>query len=492
MPTVMTEVTNSSPLFLAVDLGTSGARAVAVTLEGTVEAEVRRPYPTHTPRPGFAEQDARDWERAAIDALTALPAEVKKRIAAIGLTGQCPTVAPFDEGGRPVRLGMMYRDNRAVAEAAEMRDRLGVEHVHHRTGHTPEPFHIAPKVLWMRRHEPDLFGATSVFLQPRDVVLRLLTGETLTDESHADATLFFDLRARSWAPDLFDAFDVDPRLFPQAVPPWTVAGELEVDVGLPTGIPVVIGAGDSQCAAFGAGVTGTGLVSEMAGSSSCLNSVVSEPLADPAVSHYSHVVPGLYTTEMGVNTSGAAVAWAVEQLGYREYAALEADAERFAAGQHSGSARDVAPLFLPYLGDGDRDNPQLRASFANLSLRHDRSALAYSVLEGVALAVGRELDVLAAAGSPTEELRVSGGGARLPLLGRLKANLLDRPVVHLEADATAVGVALLAATSAGYGDEAKRGIAAMVDRAQRFEPDPERREQTAERARLFEGELMRA
>lgn len=480
---------SQGPLFVAADLGTTGARAVAVDLDGRVRAEVRRPYRTRTPRPGFAEQDPHDWEEQVIEALAGLARRrgIAERVEAIGLTGQCPTVAPFDTNGRPTGPGMLYRDNRAVVEATEMRVRLGASAMHRRTGHVAEAFHIGPKVLWLRRNAPEVFQSTVRFLQPRDVALRRLTGREATDESHADATLFFDLRQRAWAPDLFAAFDLDPSLFPDALAPWTVAGELVTGAELPAGIPVIIGAGDSQCAAFGAGVIAPGPVSEMAGSSSCLNSVVAEPLDDPGVNHYSHVVPKLYTTEMGLNTSGAAITWAVAQLQYGSYTELEADAKRFMRKRgRSDNLREMAPLFLPYLGDGDRDDPNLRGVFYGLSLRHNRDALAYAVLEGVALGITSTLGYLEKAGSPVEELRVSGGGARLSLLGQLKADALDRPVLHLDADATATGAALLAASVAGYGEEAMRGIEAIVNRAERFVPDRRGREIAAERAAYFE------
>lgn len=476
------------PLFLAVDLGTSGARAVAVDLQGRVKAEVRRPYRTTSSAPGIAEQDAGDWVRRGAEAISALAARkgLAQRIRAIGLTGQCPTVAPVGPNGEPVGPGMLYRDNRAVAEAEEMRRRVGVETMHRRTGHVAEAFHIGPKVLWLRRHAPEIFRSTARFLQPRDVMLQHLTGEQATDYSHADATLFFDLREQRWATDLLDAFGLDPSLFPPAHPSWTVAGALQVDVGLPLDIPVVLGAGDSQCAAFGAGVLGPGPVSEMAGSSSCLNSVVTEPLADLAVNHYSHVVPGLFTTEMGLNTTGAAVSWAVAQLGYGGYAELEADAERFVRRRvGTQNPLEIAPFFLPYLADGDRDDPNVRASFQGLSLRHDRPALAFSVLEGVALGVMLTLDVLREAGSPLEELRVSGGGARLPLLGQIKANVLNRPVVHLTADAAATGTALLAASSTGFRDQAEEAIAAVLKRAHRFQPGEKWVDVHGQRAQYF-------
>lgn len=481
-------------LLVAIDVGTSGARATAVDLDGHVVAEVRRPYRTRVPRPGWAEQDPRDWEARAVEALAGLATRVGRRamVAGIGLTGQCPTIAPFDGSGRPVGPGMMYRDNRAVAEAAAMRERIGVEELHRRTGHVAEAFHAGPKVLWLRAHDPEAFAAARCFLQPRDVVLRRLTGRVATDQSHANATLFFDLHARAWALDLLAAFNVDPTLFPEALPPWEVAGGLEPvvahEVGLPAGIPVVAGAGDSQCAAFGAGVLEPGPVSEMAGSSSCLNSAVTEPVGDVRVTHYSHVVPGRYTTELGVNTTGAAVEWAVRRLGFGGFAELAEDARRFRRRGRRGKdpdAVEMAPLFLPYLGDGERDDPAVRAAFLGLSDRHDRPALAWAVLEGVALALRATLAPLKAAG-PVRELRVAGGGGRLAILAQLKSDTLGVPVTRLEADTAAIGAALLAGGAVGLRPQAHAAIGALVHRARTVRPAAWWAEVAATRAIWFD------
>jgi sugar (pentulose or hexulose) kinase len=480
-------------VLIAIDVGTGGARAVAVDLKGKVIAEVRRPYPTREPRPGWAEQDPKDWGDRAAQAVTALARRLGRRhqSIAIGLTGQCPTVAPFDAEGRPVGPGLLYRDNRAVDEAEEMNDRIGVEAMHRRTGHVAEAFHVGPKVLWLRRHQPDVYRKAVRFLQPRDAVLLRLCDRQATDETNANATLFFDLRGRKWAADLFEAFEVEPDRFPQALAPWTIAGELPDTnrLGLPAGVPIVIGSADSQCAAFGAGVVDPGPVSEMAGSSSCLNSAVAQPLADVRVTHYSHVVPNRFSTETGVNTAGAAIDWAVSRLGYRSYAALAADATRFRHNWEKLGARndpvETAPLFLPYLGDGERDDPSLRAAFIGLSSRHDRRALAYAVLEGVAFAVWTTLVVLQQAGSPLDELRVSGGGGRFPLLSRLKADVLGRPVIDLQHDATAIGAAMLAATACGMKDEARSAIDRVVAAGRRFEPTSWGREVVAARAAWF-------
>jgi len=482
----------------AVDAGTTGARAIAYDLAGHVVAEVRRPYPTRSPRPGWAEQDAEDWGDGAVTALRGLAARTRSagQIRAIGLTGQCPTMVVADERGRPLRAGMLYKDNRAVTEAHEMRDRVGDEVMHERTGHLPEAFHVGPKLLWIRRHEPDVFARTRLVLQPRDVVLHRLTGVAATDETHANATMLYNLRQRAWDEDLADTFGIDLGLFPVVLPPWVQAAELPrqaaAELGLPAGLPLVIGAADSQCAAYGAGLAAPGPISEMAGASSCLNSVVPSPLADLRVTHYSYVMPDRFCTEVGVNTTGAAISWAAGALGYPDLAALASEAERFRRGLQrrardtTGTGLDAAPLFLPYLGDGERDDPTARGSFVGLSGRHERAALAFAVIEGVALAVRSVLTVLEQAGSPLRELRVGGGGARIELAGQLKADLLGRAVLHLDVDPAGVGAAALGAEAVGLSEEVGAAIDATLRRARRFVPSRWGSSFEADRATWFD------
>ena len=466
-------------VFVAIDAGTTGARACAVSLDGRVVHEVRRPYPLSAPRPGWAEQNPVDWRERALESVAELARALRPgtRIEGIGLTGQCPTVAPVGAAGEPVGPGMLYRDNRATAEAAEMRARIGEAEMHARTGHLAEAFHVGPKVLWLRAHEPAVFAATKHFMQPRDIVLHALTGVTATDETHANSTVFYDLRARAWAGALLDACSLDASIFPDVHAPWEQCGEVTPAAarrtGVPAGCPVVIGAADSQCAAFGSGVLAPGPVSEMAGSSSCLNSVVIAPLADRRVTHYSHVIPDVFSTELGLNTTGGALQWAIGRLAFDSYAELERAGRSVHDRLRNGAAGDpleAAPVFLPYLGDGERDDVRLRAAFVGLSDRHDREELAYAVLEGVAFGVAETIAILVAAGSPCEELRVAGGGARLPALGAIKADALGVPVVHLDADTSAIGVALLAASAAGLEREAQAAIREGLARATRFEP----------------------
>ena len=370
-------------VLVAIDVGTSGARASAFDVAGPPVLQVRRSYPTFLPAEGWAEQDARRWQSAALSALGTLARSLgqRYRVCAVAVTGQCPSVVPLDHRDMPLRPGIIYRDNRATAAAAWMREKFGDDTLHRLTGHVPAAFHVAAKVLWLRAHEPDVFAATRRFVQPSDYVALALTGNATTDWSMAAATAVLDLRARRWATDLMEGLGLDTETFPAVVPSWSIAGEIRPALahrlGLPKAVPVVAGAGDSIACALGAGVTQGGPVSEMAGSSSCFNSVTSEPLADHDVTHYPSIVADHgYVTEVGINTTGEALDW-LAQILYTgstrpprrdDYARIE----NAAAAAEPGAA---GLLFAPVLGDGERDDPALRGAITGLSLRHDRGAL---------------------------------------------------------------------------------------------------------------------
>ena len=449
-------------VLVAVDVGTSGARAVAFDLGGRRLDEIRRAYPTSSPQAGWAEQSALDWRSASFASLAELVRRLgtRHRVRAISLTGQCPTVVLIDARGRPVGPGLTYRDNRATEEAREIRARFGDAAIHARTGHLPAAFHIAPKLLWVRRHDPDRWRAAALALQPRDWVALSLTGEAVTDGSHAAATLLYNLRDRDWDAGLLEAFELPPTVVPRVGRSDEVIGTLRPSVaarlGLPAATIVVLGGADSQACAFGAGVVEPGPVSEMAGSSTCLNAVVEAPLDVLEVTHYPHVIGRQFTTETGINTTGAAVAWVADRFyGGRQGRARPADyavLDREAAAVPPGADGLV---FIPVLGDGERTDAQLRGGITGLSLRHDRGAIARAALEGVAFAIRAQLELLTAGGAPVAELHVSGGDARLVTWNQVKADVTGLVVRTYPGDAASSGVAMLAGLGAGvYRDPA--------------------------------------
>jgi xylulokinase len=468
----------SASVLVAIDVGTSGARASAYTADGTELAEVRRSYPTALPGEGRAEQDARRWPTAALSALTSLVKGLNQEITAIGLTGQCPSVVPLDKNGYPLRPGIIYRDNRATAEAAQIRERFGDQYLHALTGHLPAAFHVAAKILWIRTHEPDVFKATRLFCQPSDYVGLALTGEPGTDWSVAAATALLDLRERRWATELLNGLDLDPKTLPPVRPSWSVIGGLRPALArrlkLTPDTPVIAGAGDSIACAIGAGVTAPGPVSEMAGSSSCFNSVVPEPLADLDITHYPSAVDDHgYVTEVGLNTTGEALDW-LAQLFYDR----KPRRDDFARIEHAAAAAPSGAdglLFAPVLGDGERDDPALRGTAAGLSLRHDRNAWARATLEGVAFGVRARLETLERASTKATELRVSGGGARIALWNQIKADVTGTPVVCVPGDSTAAGAAMLAGLGAGVYQDVAQAVAAAYRPGPVAEPDPRHR-----------------
>src|SRR5580658_6926588 len=463
----------SDGVLVAVDVGTSGARASAFTTDGTELAQVRRSYPTALPGEGRAEQDARRWQSAALSALSSLLRGLgpEAKVAAIGLTGQCPSVVPL-------RPGIIYRDNRATAEAAWIRERFGDQELHALTGHLPAAFHAAAKICWIRAHEPDVFAATRLFVQPSDYVGLALTGEPGTDWSIAASTALLDLRGRRWAAGLLAGLDLDESLLPPLRPSWSVIGGLRPALArrlkLSPDTPVIAGAGDSIACAIGAGVIAPGPVSEMAGSSSCFNSVVPEPLADLDITHYPSAVDRRgYVTEVGLNTTGEALDW-LAQLFY----ARTPRRDDFARIEHAAAASPPGAdglLFAPVLGDGERDDPTLRGTAAGLSLRHDRRSWARATLEGVAFGVRARLDILERASTKPTELRVSGGGARIALWNQIKADVTGTPVVCVPGDCTAAGAAILAGLGAKIYRDVAQAVAAAYRPGPAAEPDPRHR-----------------
>lgn len=472
-------MTVNGDVLVAVDVGTSGARAAAFDLDGRRFLEVRRSYPTHSPRPSWSEQSAASWRAASVASLAELVRRLgrRHRVHAIALTGQCPSVVLVDSRGRPVGPGLTYRDNRATAEAEEIRARFGDRAMHERTGHLPAAFHIAPKLLWIRRHDPETWRAAALALQPRDWLALVLAGQAVTDGTHAAATLVHNLRARRWDESLLAELDLPPTMFPRLAASDEVVGTLRPAIasrlGLPASTPVVLGGADSQACAFGAGVVQPGPVSEMAGSSTCLNAAVPAPLDVLQVTHYPHVTGPGYTTETGINTTGSVAAWVADRLyggragraSDRDYGRLDEEASTVPAG-----ARGL--LFVPVLAEGERTDPALRGALTGLSLTHDRASIARAALEGVAYAIRAQLELLAAGGAPATELRVSGGDARLRTWNGVKADVTGLRVRTIPGDAAVTGVAMLAGLGTGIYRDASDAIARCVHPDPAIEPDP--------------------
>jgi xylulokinase len=447
---------------VGLDVGTSSTKAIAVSPDGTILARAGADYPVSMPAPGYAEQDPDLWWRAAESALDELAVN---DVAGIGLSGQMHGLVLLDEHLRPLRPAILWNDQRTAAECEEIERLIGLERLIELTGSRALTGFTAPKLLWVRRHEPDVYARIAHVLLPKDYVRLRLTGELRSDVSDASGTLLFDVGARTWSEPVLDALGLPREWFPPALESAVVAGATA------TGVPVAAGGGDQAAGAVGVGVVEPGSVSVALGTSGVVFGVLPALAADPrGTAHtFCHAVPGTWHA-MGVMLSAAgALEWFHRSVvpGVPIEALLEA-----AAGWAPGCE---GLQFAPYLS-GERTphaDPDVRGAFVGISLRHDTGALARAVLEGVAYGLRDSLELLRALGLRPASGRMGGGGSRSRLWRRIVASVLDLPLeITATDDAAAFGAALLGGVAAGTFADVPAAVKACVRVVETVPPDP--------------------
>lgn len=446
------------------DVGTSAVKGIALGPDGSVLAGASAGYPLITPRPGWSEQDPELWWEAT----QAVIAELGARAGApegIGLSGQMHGLVVIGRDHRPLRPAILWNDQRTVSEAKEIEDRIGFERLIALTGNRALTGFTAPKLLWLRRHEPEVYRDVETVLLPKDYVRLRLCGELASDVSDASGTLLFDVANRRWSDAVCDALDVPRDWLPRTLESPEVSGHTT------GGAPVAAGAGDQASGAVGVGIDRPGTASVVLGTSGVVFAALDRFASDvQARTHtFCHAVPGAWHS-MGVMLSaGGSLEWL-------RHAVLPDGT----AGQLLGEAERWPPgsedlTFLPYLA-GERTphfDPSARGAFAGLTLRHDRGALARAVLEGVAFGLRDCLDALVGADAEISVGRVSGGGARSELWLRILASILELPLSRTAVDeGAAFGAALLAGVAAGVWRDVGEAILASVRVTDTIDPDP--------------------
>ena len=444
---------------VGIDVGTTGVKALAISPDGEVLARAEVGYPLSTPRPGWSEQDPADWARAAGDALARLGVEP----AGIGLSGQMHGLVCLDADERVLRPAILWNDQRTGEQCAEIEARVGRERLVELTGNRALPGFTAPKLLWLREHEPETYARIAHVLLPKDYVRLKLTGERAIDVADASGTLLLDVARRTWSDEVLDALELDPAWLPRLLESPEVSGRTAA------GIPVAAGAGDQAAGALGVGVDRPGPLSVVLGTSGVVFAALPGYAHDPEgrAHAFCHAVPGAWHA-MGVMLSAAgSLAW-LQGILAAPYDALLADAERAPAGAEGA-------LFAPYLA-GERTphaDPNARAALVGLTLRHDRGAVVRSVLEGVAYGLRDSLELLQSLGMTADRGRISGGGARSELWTTIVAAVLGLPLERTEAEeGAAFGAALLGGINEGVFADAGEAVAATVRVRDRVEPDP--------------------
>jgi xylulokinase len=473
---------------MGIDVGTTGTRAVIVRPDGHVLGAATGDHqPMRMPKPGWAEQDPEDWWQATIFAVRAALAEAGLKgtdIAAIGLSGQMHGVVLLDKARAVLRPSLIWCDQRSQAQCDWITARVGYDRLIRLVSNPALTGFSAPKLLWVRDNEPQLFARAAHFLLPKDFARLRLTGEFATEVSDASGTLLFDVTNRRWSQEMLGALELDSKLLPRVYESPEVTGEISRETALVTGLkagtPVVGGGGDQASSAVGNGIVLPGLTSATLGTSGVIFTYTDTPTLDPRgrIHTFCHAVPGKWHV-MGVTQGaglslrwfrdqfGASETWLAGRMGVDPYDLIIAQAAKIPPGSEG-------LLWLPYLM-GER-TPHLdahaRAQWFGLTAAHTRGHMIRSILEGVAFSLRDSFEIFKELGIPVEQIRASGGGSRSFLWRQIQADIYGKELVTLRtAEGSAFGAALLAGVGAKIYSSVQESAREAIQIRERMAPN---------------------
>ncbi|MDX2140247.1 MAG: FGGY-family carbohydrate kinase [Chloroflexota bacterium] len=479
---------SNSDLLLGIDVGTTGTKACLFTPDGALVASGQAEYPLHHLRPGWVEQDPHDWWRAtctAVHAALAQTPDAAARIIGIAVSGQAPSLIAVDEQGAPLRPALIWMDRRADAQVAALNEQFSADDIYRVTGNRCDGYYVAPKLRWLRDHEPETLRSAHRLLLVTGFINHRLTGEFSMDTVHVRLLSLYDRRTGEWWEAMGDACGVRHEQFPTAQPghaPLGVVTRMAAEAtGLRRGTPVFVGTVDGAAAALEAGAVRDGIVAEMTGTSSVLLMASQHIATDPALISMPHAAPNLHLLLGAISTSGAALRWFRDTFGQVEQTTAEllhSDAFDLLTQQAARvPAGSDGLLFLPYLA-GERSpiwDSHARGVFFGISLATPRAAFIRAILEGTAFALRHNIEVARTAGMTVREIRAVGGGARSALWSQIKADVLGLPVALPEASIGApFGDALLVGLGSGIYSDLATTVQQIVRIRAVYEPDAER------------------
>ena len=469
-------------LFLGLDIGTSGVKAILVAQSGQVEATALTPLTLQTPKPGWAEQDPEAWWQATITSIRALLVKLPHaHVASIGIAGQMHSSVFLDSTGEVIRPALLWCDGRTTAQCAEITRLAGGEGKLRDWVRNPavEGFTL-PKVLWLRDEEPQAFERLSKVLLAKDFIRFRLTGAVATEPSDASGTLMFDPARMRWSDNILKAVGISSDLLPDVGWSSEVLGHVSAAAasitGLAQGTPVVGGGADNACGAAGVGTVTPGEAVASWGTSGTVLAPTAQPLVDPGLRAHTfcHVTQGVWYLMGVVLSAGGAFSWYKDNFAReltdneQSLRVLDDEAERIAPG-----AEGVT--FLPYL-QGERTphrDASARGAFLGLSLAHTRAHLTRAVLEGVCFALNDSLSILKELGLSPHHLLLTGGGSKSALIRRLQSEIFGVPVTTVNREeGPAYGAALLAAVGAGAFPDIVTAAQSTVTRSPLQHPSP--------------------
>jgi xylulokinase len=484
---------------IGLDIGTTGCKASIFDLEGNLLSSASREYAVDIPHPNWAEQDAeRVWLLAQQALKEAISAIQGAEVAALGLSVQGEAVIPVDDNGCALRPAMLGMDTRTERENIWLRGKFGSRKLFERTGMPVHTINTLPKLLWLKRHKPDLWSEAHRFLLYEDFLIRKMTGEAAISRCLASRTQLYDLQADQWSPEILDAIELDrERLAP--VQPSGMAVEqmfpdLARDMGLSKPPLVVTGGHDQACGALGVGLTRPGLAMVSTGTAEVVEVVLDSPAVNDTlykgnVSCYAHVVPGMYLAMTLNHSGGLVLRWFRDVLcGEEIRRAKETGSDPYDLILQGASLEPSPVLLMPHFsGSG---TPLLdttsKGAFLGLTFGTTKADLAKAVIEGLTYELRINLDLLKEGQVAINELRAIGGGARSSLWLQVKTDVTGIPVVAPNVtEAACWGAALLAGVGAGCFPSAVQATERTVRLERRIEPDAERMKRYQKRYEIY-------
>jgi xylulokinase len=467
--------------FMGIDVSTTGVKALLIDQAGAVLATANTEHPLYSPQPLWSEQDPTDWWKGAIASIRQVLAQSGisgDQVAAIGLTGQMHGLTLLDERGEVLRPAILWNDQRTAAQCNEIRSRMGGRsHLIQVTGNDALTGFTAPKILWVRENEPDVYAKIRHMLLPKDFVRYHLTGDFAVDRADGAGTILFDIRTRDWSPEVLKALEIPlewlPVTYEGSQVTGTISSKAAQATGLKTGTPVVGGGGDQAAQAVGVGAVEPGIIALTLGTSGVVFATTHGPFIEPdgRLHAFCHSVPDRWHL-MGVMLSAAgSLRW------YRDTFAPGMDYDTLLAPAAQVPVGCEGLLFLPYL-TGERTphpDPLARGAFVGLTTRHNMPHFSRAVLEGVAFGLRDSFELIKSAGlSQIRQVRVSGGGARSPLWRQILADVFQTELVTINTtEGAAYGAALLAGVGAGFWPDVDTACRTGVQITGATQPTPQ-------------------
>lgn len=454
---------------IGIDIGTTNVKSVLFAEDGTKIAECGKEYPLYLVKAGWAEQNPEDWWQAAVETISCVVRDSgveKRRIAGIGVSSQAPTLIPIDKQGNVLRNGLIWMDRRSQPETDFLEREIGSVKVKSITGNRIDPYYLSSKILWFKRNEPELYKKTYKILQINGYINYKLTGAVTTDIAHASLMGVYDVRRNQWSEELAELIGYDTELFPQVYQNdhiiGTVCESAAKQTGLSTSTAVICGTVDGSAATLEAGAVDIGDAVEMTGTSTVLN-ICTDEWRDPGL--LFEMYHGLKDILMlcGANsTTGACLKWYRDNLYHKEGCEEKEGESSFDAMNRLASKAKPGSnklIFLPYMA-GERSpiwDSYARGAFFGLSLNTGKADMIRAILEGSAFGLRHNIDEAKKIGAPIKELRSVGGGSKSDIWLKIKASVLNMPIVVPDISTGApFGDAIICGTGLGlYEDPGK-------------------------------------